>query len=120
MPASVDAFTYCGETSGYTPPTPGQVAILIVRAGCLLSPYATMRVEPGIRVGGASFNVGTPTDAQNASGTLSSMTANTGTGTYALSAGTEYFFSTAFRVNAASALCSCQTIVQIIQGEAVP
>ncbi len=108
-----DTFTYCGETTGYTPSTTGQVAILNVRAGCVLGIGASLSVQPGIRTGGVSFITGIPLDTQGTGG----QTTNTGTGTYPLTVGTEYFFSTALKVPAPAALCGCQTIAQVIQGE---
>lgn len=108
-----DTFATCGETTGYTPSTTGQVAILNVRAGCVLGLGASLSVQPGIRTGAVSFNVGTPLDTQGTGG----QTTNTGTGTYPLTSGTEYFFSTALKASAPAALCGCQTIVHVIQGE---
>lgn len=120
VPASPDTFTYCAESTSYTPASTGQVAIATVRAGCLLPITATLRVQPAVRTGGVHVNLGTAIDAQNASHLISAFVANVGTGTYPLTSGTEYFFSTGILLSGNGASCKCQTVVQIIQGPVLP
>jgi hypothetical protein len=105
--------SYVCATAGYTAGA-NETAIIVSRAGCIVSGGQMLTVRAGYRVG-TDAPLGPAIGQQGSTGNRS--VASVGTGTLALVQGTTYVFSTAVDVTATplTGTCACQTVVQVVR-----